>query len=103
MAITGSHTFTVTCSARSGYRAHTYGYVPAWCNVHLGLRSYVDERGVIRYFCAQHEDAVRARWPERYVSEIDNDGLSESKRASEIAREDAFENGRLTFDLDVAE
>lgn len=48
--------------------------------------------------------------PTRYVSEIDGDGLSESKRASEIAREDAFDNGRLTFewhghpvDLDVAE
>ena len=93
----GGATLVATCSARVGFRAGDYGEVPTWCNVQLGLRSYVDALGLTRYYCAQHEDAVRARWAPRYVSERADDPLGQVKAARE-AREDAFENGRLTFE-----
>jgi hypothetical protein len=83
----GGATLIATCSARSGYEATSHGFIPAWCNVHLGLRSYTDERGFTRHYCAQHEDVVRGRWPENepYVSEIADDPLGQEKAARDIS------------------
>lgn len=78
--ITAAHTIVATCDARQGFRANEDGYpAPLWCGVTIGLRSYVDTAGFTRRYCAHHEDAVRGRWPERYVSEIQDDPLGQAK------------------------
>jgi len=109
MTITGSHTIVATCEARTGVRTDAdWPNAPLWCGATLGLTTWTDIDGRTHRACRHHLAAMLRRSP-RYVSEIDGDGLAESKRASEIAREDAFENGRLTFewhrhavDVDVA-
>lgn len=53
-----------TCDARTGEAPGDYGMTPIWCNVRLGLRTYTDNHGVTRRFCAAHEAAVRGRYPE---------------------------------------
>jgi len=100
------------CDAyNTGHAATDWGFERLPCNQHTGLRSFTDRQGVIRWYCPAtgHGADVLRRFG-RYVSEVDTDGLSAAKAAAEIAREDAWEHGRLTFewhghavDVDVAE
>lgn len=52
-----------TCDARTGYRAGEFQEEVLWCNVTVGLRSYVDRNGTERRYCASHERVVKGRYP----------------------------------------
>ena len=109
MTISGSHTIIATCEARTGVRTDAdWPNAPLWCGATLGLTTWTDIDGRTHRACRHHLAAMLRRSP-RYVSERYDDPLGQAKAARE-AREDAFENGRLTFewhghavDLDVAE
>jgi hypothetical protein len=61
-----------TCDARTGEQAGDYGFTPLWCHQTRGLRSYVDRTGMVRRFCANHERAVRSRYPEAELPEAED-------------------------------
>lgn len=71
-----------------GVIASDWGFESIPCRAARALVTYMDVTGVQRFACRHHERYVRGRWPERYISEIDGDGLSEAKRAREIIIEE---------------
>lgn len=61
-----------------------------------GLKVYAVRGRQWRHDQDQIERLAREAYA--YTSEVDGDGLAEAKRASEIAREDAWTRGTLTFE-----
>lgn len=72
----------VTCDARTGEAPGDYSMVPIWCNTARGLRTYTDNHGAIRRYCAAHEAAVRGRYPEAEPESAD--GITQAKYRDEL-------------------
>lgn len=62
-----------TCDAHATGRAATdWGFVSLPCQTRVGLRSFFDQRGVVRYYCAapEHKANVERRFG---VAPVDHD------------------------------
>lgn len=74
---------TATCSARVGFFPGEWSEMPLFCSTSIGLTRYTDTSGIERRYCRHHGALVRYRYPERYVSEIADDGLGQAKAAAD--------------------
>lgn len=93
-------TLTATCDgSATGAAATDWGMKALPCNTTTGLTSWIDSEGKPHRACYHHFPSLLSRYPARYDSEIDGDGLSEAKRAREIVIE-ANDGYEVTVDED---